>query len=109
MGLFDGSARFLNRWAKGKNRPPFEGAYIYILALFTGYLIADLGILSVRPSMLPTQPPPARPARTPRVQYTDASKYKPVTTRNVFNQDGKIPPPLTGGGDGGGVDAAPVA
>lgn len=110
MGLFDSSTRFLSTWTKGKNRPPFEAGYIYILALFTGYLIADLGVLMVRPAMLPTQAPPSRPVRIPRAAFTDISKYQPITKRNVFNQDGKIPPPLTGGGGGSeGPDAAPVA
>lgn len=109
MGLFDGSARILNNWSKGKNRPPFEAGYIYVLALFTGYLIADLGVLSVRPAMLPTQPPPSRPPRTLHTTFTDPSKYLPTVKRNVFNQDGVVPPPLTGEGGAEGPENIPVA
>ncbi|MBX3022415.1 MAG: PDZ domain-containing protein [Bdellovibrionales bacterium] len=109
MALFDGNSRLFNSWSKGKNRPPFEAAYLYLLALFAGYLISDLAIMSVRPAMLPTQPPPNRPARPPRMTYTDVSKYAQIAQRNVFNQDGKIPQPLTGGANGDVIDAAPVA
>lgn len=109
MGLLDSNARFFNKWSKGKNRPPFEAAYIYILALFTGYLIADLSIMSVRPAMLPTQPPPNRPPRMARASFTDISKYNSIKSRNIFNQDGKIPQPLTGGANSDIIDAAPVA
>jgi general secretion pathway protein C len=92
-----------------KNRPPFEAAYIYILALLTGYLISDLGILFVRPGMLPTQAPPSRPAPSPRMQSTSINTYAKIRDRNVFNADGKIPPALTGGGEAPGADAPPVA
>lgn len=108
MGLFDGNSRIFSKFSKGKNRPPFEGAYLYLLALFAGYLIADVGILMVRPAMLPTQPPPNRPVRMPSAPFTDVSKYQPISKRNIFNQDGKIPQALTGGG-GDFIDAAPVA
>lgn len=111
MRLFNNSSSLFSSWSKGsKNRPPLESFYIYILALFVGYLIADLGILYVRPGMLPTQPPPMRPAHMPRMAYSDAGQYKDIETRNIFNLDGKIAPALTSNGESGpgGDDTAPV-
>lgn len=111
MGLFSNSRRILSSNLKGsKGRPPFEAFYIYILALIAGYLIADLGILYVRPNMLPTQPPPSRPARMAKSNFTSEGQYAKVTERNVFNADGKIPPALTSDGSGGGeIEMDPVA
>lgn len=92
------------------NRPPLESFYVYILAIFTGYLIADLGILYVRPALLPTQAPPAKMARPIRQNYTSIESYRPISDRNLFNQDGKIPPAFTSDGNSPGeVDAPPVA
>ena len=109
MSLINRSANLLSGWSKGaRNRPPLEGTYLYALALFAGFLLADLGVLYVRPSMLPTEPPPARPAKPLRFKFTDVSKYAKIEQRNVFNQDGKIPAAITAGETGGGVDNVPV-
>jgi general secretion pathway protein C len=107
MAIFNSSKIF----SRGpKNRPPFEAFYIYILALLTGYLISDLGILFVRPGMLPTQAPPMRAAPPPRLVTTDINQYNKIKDRNVFNIDGKIPPPLTSDGSTSPeIDAPPVA
>ncbi len=100
MGLFSQSARMFSSINKGpKHRPPFEGFYLYILALFIGYWLADLGVLYVRPSLLPTQPPPMRPSRQMKSTFTDVSRYMTVPNRNLFNEDGKIAPKLTPDGD----------
>lgn len=96
MSLFQNSSKFLASWSS-KNRPPFEAFYIYILGLFIGYLIADLGILAVRPGMLPTQPPPMRPAKMAAPNFTSPSNYVKIEKRDVFNQDGVIPPAMKGG------------
>jgi general secretion pathway protein C len=108
MSLFKNSSGILSSWSS-KNRPPFEAFYIYILALFIGFLISDLGILYVRPGMLPTQPPPSRPAKMAQQTFTSASNYIKTEKRNIFNQDGVIPPALEGGDKGGGLDGIPVA
>jgi general secretion pathway protein C len=108
MSLLKNSTRIFSRGPK--NRPPFEAAYIYILALLTGYLIADLGILFVRPGMLPTQAPPNRPAMAPRMAASNINQYQKIKDRNVFNIDGKIPPPLTSDGSTSPeIDLPPVA
>jgi general secretion pathway protein C len=92
-----------------KHRPPFEGMYIYILGILLGFWLSDLGILYVRPSLLPTQPPPMRPSRPVKNTFTDIGRYYPITNRNIFNEDGKIPPKLTPDGtDMQMSDADPV-
>jgi type II secretion system protein C len=92
-----------------KGRPPFEAAYAYIFALMLGYFIADLTILGIRPSMLPTKAPPARPPRGFRMHIPDVSQYSSVTHRNIFNADKKIPPALSSGeGEQGPGSEAPV-
>jgi len=92
-----------------KDRPPFEAFYVYILALFFGYLLSDLGILYVRPSLLPTQPPPSRPTRMAHTSFSNPTQYAKMEKRNVFNQDGVIPPPITAeGAENRLVDADPV-
>lgn len=99
MSLISRSTKIFTTLNKGpKNRPPFEAYYIYILALFTGFLLSDLGILFVRPAMLPTQAPPMRPAAAPRMQFSSIQQYDKIRDRNIFNIDGKIPPPLTADG-----------
>ncbi|MBX2989284.1 MAG: general secretion pathway protein GspC [Bdellovibrionaceae bacterium] len=66
------------------------------LFVLAGYLAADLGTLWVRGSMLPTQPPPARP-KQPNFGANFAS-YQNIVSRNIFNSDGKIPDPLAAKG-----------
>lgn len=96
MSLFSRGTSFITSMNKGpKHRPPFEGFYLYILGILIGYWLADLSILAVRPALLPTQPPPMRPSRPLKNTYTDIARYFPVTSRNIFNEDGKIPPKLT--------------
>jgi general secretion pathway protein C len=110
MGLFSSQPKIFTAWKKGpKNRPPFEAFYVYALALAAGFMISDLGILYVRPALLPTEAPPMKPARQIRQQFTSIDQYNRIRDRNVFNQDGKIPPPLTSDGAPSGPETAPVA
>ncbi|MCB0342440.1 MAG: hypothetical protein KDD59_09345 [Bdellovibrionales bacterium] len=74
-------------------RPPFEGAYIYLLMLFIGYMMADLGMIYTRPLLLPEQAPPTKQIKTTRERQKQLSDYTTITSRNVFNEDGVIPPP----------------
>ncbi len=91
--------KILYAWnRRSKNRPPFEALYVYILALFAGFLISDLSILYIRPAMLPTQPPPSRPNTAPRQEMVNVDQYRNIKDRNIFNLDGKIPPPMTSDG-----------
>jgi general secretion pathway protein C len=91
-----------------KSRPPFEAAYAYIFSLMVGYFIADLAILGVRPGMLPTKAPPARPPKGYRMHIPDVSQYSSIARRNIFNSDKKIPPALSSGEQAPGDEAAPV-
>lgn len=73
------------------------------------YFIADLSITYLRPHMLPSKPPPTRPSNDQRIAAKDMSEYSSITRKNIFNEDGKIPPALTGGGgEGDIIDADPV-
>jgi general secretion pathway protein C len=105
MGLFSNS-RFFSSLKNSDQRPPFEAFYVYILAIVTGFFIADLSTVYVRPAMLPSRALPPRPSLSQRPHFVDISQYAPVTQRNIFNADGVIPPALTieGGGDSNGPD-----
>jgi general secretion pathway protein C len=99
MSLFSRGTSIFSSINKGpKHRPPFEGIYLYILGILIGYWMSDLGVLFVRPSLLPTQPPPMRPSRPVKSTHIDIARYYPVTSRNIFNEDGKIAPKLTADG-----------
>ena len=83
---------------KGGGRPPLEGVYVYLLAAFAGYVIADLSIMSYRPSMLPTEAPPAQVRPTSRARMATKMDYESIADRNILNSDGKIPPSLASEG-----------
>lgn len=105
MGLFDFGRRTLSSGA----RPPFEGFYIYALLGLMAYFAADLTVLYMRPKMLPTKPPPQRPSVQDRIENKDLSQYSSILRKNIFNADGKVPPPLRGAQEGSGeVDGDPV-
>lgn len=76
-------------------RPVFEWTYIYLLIAILGFMSADLTILSIRDMMLPTSAPPARPTPLAPVISKLRTQYNTVTSRNIFNSDGLIPPPLS--------------
>lgn len=85
--------------------------YIYALLALVGYMVADLAILAYRDALLPTAlPPPRQPSQSvARVQSRD--RYNNITSKNFFNYDGKIPPPIGGTGESTGEpadDAPPV-
>jgi general secretion pathway protein C len=90
-----------------KSRAPFESVYVYLLLALIGYMIADLGILSVRDKMIITTPPPAKQRRM-RIAGPppDRNYYGVIANRNIFNSDGLIPDPM--GAKEGGQDADPV-
>lgn len=106
MGLFD----FRRSGFLKDKRPPLEGLYIYALLALLAYFAADLSVVYMRPKMLPTKPPPTRPSTDNMMARKDMSQYSSVTRKNIFNEDGKIPPPLTGegGGQDGELDGDPV-
>lgn len=81
-----------------------------MLFVFMGYALADLIILNYRDLMLPTQPPPARPARMDSIEITPRGAYNSIIARNIFSSDGLIPDPLVGVNQSGKPleDADPV-
>ncbi len=82
--------------------------YPWILVVLIAWWAADLLIVSNRSHMLPTQAPPLRPGRDTALDPVDNAAYKPITDRNIFSTDGKIPPALVTKGQedtSGGEDA----
>jgi general secretion pathway protein C len=84
----------LNRLKSTSTRPPLEKYYPYLLAIFVGYVLSDLGLLYMRPMMLPKEAPPIRPSRQIRTKVQNLAEYNVITSRNIFNEDGVIPPPV---------------
>jgi general secretion pathway protein C len=93
------SPHFLERW------------YPLIASTLVGYCLADLGIIYLRPSMLPTKAPPAKLAAPIADQSGSRGAYNTITSKNIFSWDGTIPDPLTPKGEKakpGGTEQAPV-
>lgn len=96
--------------SKSQNKFFFE-KYLPLLAfVFIGYATADLLILFNRSRMLPSEPPPAKPAKSIFEEITPKSAYSSITARNIFSSDGLIPDPLRLEGDKSknAEDAPPV-
>lgn len=96
-------------------RRPRGGGFNYrkglpwLLVLILAYFAADLIIIKIRPFMLPKEAPPVRQPRNQNQQAFDRTGLSTVTSRNVFAEDGVIPPPLVAQGqDAPQEDAAPV-
>ena len=91
-------------------RPPFEKWYSYILFVFVGYCLADLGILAYRDRMLPQSAPPSRPKPPPPDNYISSGVYNGITGRNIFASNGVIPDQLVdkSKGEAGQKEADPV-
>ncbi|NCN41078.1 PDZ domain-containing protein [bacterium] len=91
-------------------RPPFEGFYIYALIGLIAYFAADLTVVHFRPKMLPTNPPPTRPNFNERMEMKGLDHYSSVFKKNIFNEDGKIPDPISEDGSSSDQnrDADPV-
>ena len=81
----------------GYKRPPLEGFYAYLLAILIGYWLADLAVLSVRDKFIPQSAAPMPPQKGPLKNPPLRQKYNIITQRNLFNAEGFIPPPLSGG------------
>lgn len=75
-------------------RPPFERWYSYILFVFIGFCIADLGILAFRDKMLPANAPASQPKSNFAAPSVGRSSYFSVTSRNIFSATGEIPDAL---------------
>jgi general secretion pathway protein C len=78
----------------GSARPPFEKYYVLLFAMLIGYTLSDLGLMYVRPMMLPSEAPPLKQNRVVRTQFQTLADYDVIRNRNIFNEDGLIPAPL---------------
>ena len=85
---------FLTKFKSSGARPPLERFYVVFLVILIGYMLSDLGLLYVRPMMLPTSAPPLKPQRALQTRTQTLADYDSVTRRNLFNEDGLIPPAL---------------
>lgn len=75
------------------SRLPVEKLSIFAFVALMGFLLADFGLLFVRGGMWPQQSPPGQPpflAPPPM----GSNNVAIVRDRNIFNSDGKIPPPI---------------
>ena len=92
-------------------RPPYEGAYIYILLFFVGMLVADYTTTFVRAKMLPiggnTNP---KKSSRPLGKQKIASIFPSIKDRNIFNADHFIPDAIgeSQKGENGELDNDPV-
>lgn len=75
-------------------RPPMDRVYPWIIVCLLAYGIADLLILNYRPLMLPTEAPPPRPRHAPSQNIVDSSASKTILDKNIFSEDGVIPPAI---------------
>jgi len=75
--------------------PPFEAYYPYLVFIFLGFCAADLAMIPLRSSMLPTQVPPSRPKKMANDMGSPRSALASITTRNLFSADGVIPDTLS--------------
>lgn len=110
MGITD-SLQSLRQWRPdfSSARPPLEPYYGYIVAAIIAWAAADLVLLAYRPAMLPSEAPPIRQSRFRQMQLSQVSDYNAISDRNIFNEDGKIPPALSSGSDdNNSMDQAPV-
>lgn len=94
MNILEKFQPLLSRLRSSSSRPPLEKYYVFFFAILVGYTIADLGLLYVRPMMLPKSAPPLKPNRETQMRMQNIAEYNVITDRNIFNEDGKIPPAL---------------
>jgi general secretion pathway protein C len=80
-----------------------------LLLALIGFILADLGILMSRDRFLPVPPPPSHRMAAQPPRLPDRGTYNIITSRNIFNADGKIPPPVGASPENKSApDAAPV-
>ncbi len=88
-----------------KSRMSVEGLSIFLLLILIGYFIADFGLLFVRGRMYPQPAPQTRGIA--RFQPPRSANVQIIKDRNIFNADGKIPPPYGNTGEEKKVDDGP--
>jgi general secretion pathway protein C len=99
MGIKE-SLELLRQWRPdfaSPGRPPLEPYYGFFVAALIGWAAADLTLMAYRPSMLPSEAPPVRQQRPRPMNVTQLTDYNVISSRNIFNEDGKIAPALSAG------------
>jgi general secretion pathway protein C len=113
MGIIDQRLKSaldsFSRWNPNfkSSRPPGEKYYGFFIAALIAWMLADLVIMSYRPSMLPSEAPPIQ-TRGRAMKITQIQDYNSITDRNLFAEDGKIPPPLSADKNAPADESAPV-
>lgn len=95
MGIFENGQNLLGNIKSSAIAETVRKVAPFVIAGTIGYSAADLTVLSLRPSMLPSQAPPVRPRANTLARKSPLTEYNTVTRRNIFNADGKIPPALS--------------
>jgi general secretion pathway protein C len=75
-------------------RLPISVLVPWIISLYIGYTLSDLVVLYSRSYFLPEKAPEAAPARRDFRKLIALEDYNIITQRNIFNEDGVIPPAL---------------
>lgn len=79
----------------GKLKSDFGQKYgPYFIAVLLGLFTADLIVLATRERFLPSQVPPARPAKPFLDSTPGPGAYSSIVSRNIFSGDNIIPDPL---------------
>lgn len=74
-----------------------DKVYPFALTALIALFAADLTILYFRDTFLPQSAPPSIPTQQQFNIARIRSEYSPITDRNIFNSDGIIPNPISGG------------
>lgn len=93
----------------GLGLAPWGQAYWpYIFFILLGLFTADLMIIYFRAGFLPTQAPPAKPAKAWTDSTPGRGAYQVIVTRNIFSGDNIIPDPLQSKDSDKGQELPPV-
>lgn len=101
MGILENSQNFLRNLNFLGGRLPWAKITPWLISLFIGYALSDLVILHTRPMLLPEKAAPATGLRRKVYQPIAFEDYNVITQRNIFNEDGIIPPALGAKDDSG--------
>lgn len=91
-------------------KPKFEKYYPAIITVAVAYCAADLATTYFRTYTIPEKASVAVSKKTPTNYATQAIRgdYDLITKRNIFNSDGIIPKPISGGGESNDIDGPAV-
>lgn len=92
------------------DKPKFEKYYPAIIGVAVAYFAADLATTYIRTFTIPEKSSVAVSKKTNANFATQAVRgdYDPIAKRNIFNSDGIIPKPISGGGEQNDIDGPAV-